>query len=71
MIAKTKKIVREPETAILSCTSPTMRRRSGPRRFSWLAQDIAILFAMKTIKAISWVHKTVQVGVRRLSDKAA
>ena len=44
-----------------------MRSRRGSRA-KGLARDIAILFAMKTVEAISWVHNTVRVGVHRVTS---
>jgi hypothetical protein len=48
------------------------RRRSRKlRRATWFAQDIAFLLAIRTLKAFSWVHGKVDLGVRRLRGNAS
>tara|TARA_B100001778_G_C18014083_1_gene373573 strand:- start:255 stop:407 length:153 start_codon:yes stop_codon:yes gene_type:complete len=48
------------------------RRRSRKlRRATWFAQDIAFLLALRTLKAFSWVHGKVHLGVRRLQGNAS
>ena len=55
---------------VISPLAMARRRSRKLRRATWFAQDIAFLLALQTLKAISWVHGKVHLGVRRLRANA-
>lgn len=57
-------------TTVTSPLAMARRRSRKLRRATWFAQDIAFLLALRTLKAISWVHGKVHLGVRRLRANA-